>query len=38
MNEKMMKAGYWDAPNHMEVIQIPQPELGPEDVKVKVGY
>ena len=38
MNEKMMKAGYWDAPNHMEVIQIPQPELGPEDVKVKVAY
>ncbi len=38
MEQKMMRAGFWDAPNSMTVMEIPQPEVGPDQVKVKVAY
>ena len=36
--KKMMRAGYWDGPYSMTVMDVPQPEVGPDQVKVKVAY
>ena len=38
MSSKMMRGGYWDGPYSMKVMDVPQPEVGPDQVKVKVAY
>lgn len=38
MSSKMMRGGYWDGPYSMTVMDVPQPEVGPDEVKIKVAY
>ena len=38
MDSKMMRGGYWDAPNSMTVMDVPQPEIRADQVKIKVAY
>lgn len=38
MDSKMMRGGYWDGPNSMTVMDVPQPEIRPDQVKIKVAY
>ena len=33
-----MKAAVWHAQRDMRIEDIPEPEVGPEDVKIKVAY